>query len=358
MLQLSNHIESPYFNNKKKILIVDDVRSTTILMEKLLAQYDCTVAFSGKEALLKANKIRPDLILLDVMMPDMDGFEVCAQIRAHPKLNYIPIIMVTALGDRQSKLRGLEVGVNEFLTKPIDAGELFIRVSNILKIKEYNDFLADYNMILCQRLDEKTRDLEEAYQEMIERLTVSVEFRNNELASHVKRISYYTKHIATLLGYKDIDGLAVASQMHDIGKIGIPDNILLKEGKLTFEEFEVMKTHTIIGGKILGNSRSPFLQLAKIVALQHHERWDGSGYPFALKGNDISLEGCIVNLADQYDALRMSRPYKPAFPHEKTFRIIAKGDGRTMPEHFSPVILEAFMDSHTIFDEIFETYQD
>jgi len=342
----------------KKILIVDDIPSTAKLMQKLLGKYDCTIAFSGKEALLKTEELRPDLILLDVMMPDMDGFEVCDQIKNNPNLNNIPIVMVTGLGDRQSKLKGLEVGVNDFLTKPIDAAELAIRVANILKIKEYSDFLADYNEVLCKNLIARTQDLENSYQETIQRLTMAVDFKDNETGSHIKRISHYTKHLAILLGYGDANILAVASQMHDIGKVGIPDHILLKEGALTAVEFAIMKTHTLIGGKILDNSLSPFLQTAKTVALHHHERWDGSGYPFGLIGNNIPIEGCIITIVDQYDALRMKRPYKPAFTHLEAFRIITQGDGRTHPSHFSPIILEAFMDSHLIFNDIFETHQD
>jgi len=345
-------------HSAKKILIVDDMPSSAMLMKKMLVKYDCATALSGQEALQKLSESQPDIILLDVMMPDMDGFEVCTQIRMNAQYHNIPIIMVTALGDRSSKLKGLQVGVNEFLTKPIDATELSIRVSNILKIKEYNDLLVDYNNTLQKKITEVTQALEISYQETIERLTLSVKFKDNETGNHIIRISDYTRHLASVLGYHNVEILALASQMHDIGKIGIPDYILRKKGPLTPDEFDIMKTHTLIGGTLLDNSTSPFLKIAKIIALHHHERFDGSGYPFGLVGDQISMEGLLVAISDQYDALRMSRPYKPALSHLESLTIITKGDGRTHPAHFSPIVLEAFMDSHHIFNDIFENRVD
>lgn len=345
-------------DTQKRILIVDDVISNAVLLKRLLSLYCCDIASSGKEALQKINASPPDAVLLDVMMPDMDGFAVCAQIKQTPHLQKIPIIMITALNDKQSKLKGLQTGADEFLSKPFDVSELTIRIANILKVKEYNDFLVCYNDLLAKQLAEKTRDLEHSYLETIHRLTMSAEFKDSDTGSHINRISLYTKHLATLLHYNDVKVLELASHMHDIGKIGVPDHLLQKKGTLTAEEFEVMKSHTLIGAKILANSVSPILQVAKIVALSHHERWDGSGYPFGLTGNEIPLEGRIVTIVDQYDALRMSRPYKSSFSHEKACKIIMQGDGRTHPNHFDPSVLEAFSDTHHIFSDIFNTFQD
>jgi len=343
---------------QKKILLVDDIPSNIRLMRLLLSKYDCDTASCGQEALERLKTNPPDLILLDVMMPNMNGFEVCAEIKNNPRLQHIPIIMVTALDDKASKLKGLNAGASEFLSKPIDPAELAIRVSNVLKIKEYGDFLSHYNDLLRHKLDERTRDLETSYQETIMRLTISAEFKDNDTGNHIKRISHYTRHLGELLNYHNVNVLELSSPMHDIGKIGIPDYILLKKGKLTSAEFEIMKNHTRIGGKILDNSVSLILQTAKLIALYHHERWDGSGYPFGLAGNDIPIEGRIIAIADQYDALRMCRPYKPAFTHEQTFKIITQGDGRTLPEHFCPRSLEAFIDTHLTFADIFDTYTD
>jgi len=346
------------FHSTQKVLIVDDIVSNANLIKHMLSHYDCEVAASGHDALQKLAENDIDVILLDVMMPDLDGFEVCLKIKSNPRLNHIPIIMVTTLEDKQSKLKALQSGANEFLTKPVDATELAIRVANILKVKEYGDFLNHYNELLCQKLAERTFDLENSYQEAIQRLTMAAEYKDNDTGSHIKRISHYSRHLGEILVYDNAKTLELASPMHDIGKIGIPDNILLKNSTLTPAEYEIMKTHTLIGGKILDCSISPILQTAKIIALNHHERWDGSGYPLGLVGSNIPIEGLIVAIADQYDALRMRRPYKSPFDHETAYRIITEGDGRTSPKHFSPQVLAAFINSHQIFADIFETYKD
>ncbi|MDP2157815.1 MAG: HD domain-containing phosphohydrolase, partial [Nitrospirota bacterium] len=275
---------------------------------------------------------------------------------------------------RESKLRGLEVSANEFLTKPIDRIELILRVKNLLRIKEYEDFVIRHNQVLEQEVRNRTYDLEvameelgsahqeikESYIETIYRLTLAAEFKDEDTATHIKRISYYTKLLCENLGQSAevCETMFYAGPMHDIGKIGIPDNILLKPGKLTSEEFEIIKSHTTIGGRILSGSSSEFLAAAEVVALTHHERWDGTGYPKGLKGEDIPLMGRIMNIVDQYDSLRSKRPYKVPFSHEQAFDIISKGDGRTKPEHFDPKILGAFIDAADEFNRIFEGYQD
>jgi putative two-component system response regulator len=360
----------------KKILVVDDEEQNVRLLCSLLKAegYDTVIAVNGREAVEKVKTLRPDLVLLDIMMPDMDGYEACSLIKNDPESINIPVVIVTALSDRESKLRGLDVSANEFLTKPIDRVELILRVRNLLKVKEYEDFMVRHNQSLEQEVRKRTYELQatmdeieaahqeikNSYIETIYRLTLAAELRDEDTATHIKRISYYCKTLSGELGQSDdfIETIFYASPMHDIGKIGIPDSILLKPGKLSPEEFEVIKSHTTIGGRILAGSSSEFLVAAEVVALTHHERWDGTGYPKGLKGEDIPLMGRIMNIVDQYDSLRSKRPYKPQLSHEQVYDIIVKGDGRTKPEHFDPRILEAFISNAGEFKKIYEGYQD
>jgi len=361
---------------EKKILIVDDEEPNRKLLGSLLnvLGYKTECAVNGDEAVRKTKVYRPDLILMDVMMPDMDGYEACDLIKTDPETVNIPVIIVTALSDRDSKLKGLNVGANDFLTKPIDRSELTIRVRNLLKIKEYEDFVLSHNQLLEDEVKKRTYELQMAmheiekaqeatkrsYIETIHRLTLAAEYKDEDTATHIKRISHYSRIISKKLGQTEafMETMLYASPMHDIGKIGIPDNILLKPGKLTDEEFEKMKSHTLIGAKILHNSHSDFLRSGEAIALSHHERWDGTGYPYRLKGEEIPLTGRIMNIIDQYDSLRSKRPYKPCFSHEKTFEIITKGDDRTKPEHFDPAVLNAFIQVADEFDKVFEGHQD
>ncbi|MBI5846573.1 MAG: response regulator [Nitrospirae bacterium] len=362
--------------DKKKILVVDDEEQNVKLLSSLLRAegYEAETASNGREAVEKVKALFPDLVLLDIMMPDMDGYEACSLIKNDAETANIPVVIVTALSDRESKLRGLEVSANEFLTKPIDRIELILRVKNLLRIKDYEDFMLSHNQRLEQEVRNRTYelqiamdDIESAHQEIkssyietIHRLTLAAEFKDEDTATHIKRISYYCRILAEQLGQAGdfCETIFYAGPMHDIGKIGIPDNILLKPGKLTPEEFEIIKSHTTIGARILSKSSSEFLSAAEVVALTHHERWDGTGYPRGLKGEDIPLMGRIMNIVDQYDSLRSKRPYKPPFSHEQAFNIIVKGDGRTKPEHFDPRILDVFAEAADEFDRIFEGYQD
>ncbi|MCB1193666.1 MAG: response regulator [Leptospiraceae bacterium] len=349
-------------NSETLILIVDDDETNIAVFDMLLKleNYQTIISKNGKDAIEKTASKQPDLVLLDVMMPIMDGFEVAKRLKGDPNTNKIPIIIITALNDHSSRLKGLEAGAEDFINKPVDKAELLARVKNLVRLKAYNDLLANNNRILEERVHEKTQELRNSYIETITTLCNAAEFKDEETGQHVKRISYYCKLISEALGMdsKFSELMFYSSPMHDIGKIGIPDHILLKKTPFTPEEWEIMKSHSTYGYNILKSGSSPYMQTGAEIALSHHERWDGTGYPKGLKNEEIPLVARIMNICDQYDALRSQRPYKPEFTHDFSYNIILNGDKRTKPEHFDPNILSAFAKIHLQFDEIYNTYRD
>jgi putative two-component system response regulator len=345
-----------------RVLVVDDEeRNRRLLIAMLEAEgYSASEAADGAQALELARQNPPDIILLDVMMQDMDGYEVARALKSDAATHAIPVVMVTALDDRESRLRGLEAGAEEFVTKPVDRNELRIRVRNLLRLKEFSDFLADHNRILDAQVKERTRQLVSSYRETIATMTRAAAYKDEETGAHVARISFYTVELAQALRMdaEFCDTIHYASPMHDVGKIAIPDAILGKPGTFEPHEWEIMKTHAGLGAKLLRGSDSPYLVMGAEIAGGHHERWDGGGYPLGLKGEAIPLAARIMQICDVYDALRSKRPYKPAFPHEKALEIITVGDGRTLPSHFDPAVFDAFKRCTARFHDIFESRKD
>lgn len=344
------------------ILLVDDEERNIKLLQAVLHAegYSSISATNGCDALELAQSKLPDLILLDIMMPGMDGFETVAALKNTPSIQHIPVIMLTALDDRASKLRALEAGAEEFVAKPIDRADLIVRVRNLLRIKEYGDFLTNHNRLLEDQVKERTDELQNAYRDTVFTLIRASEHKDEETGFHVRRISHYCYLLAGALKLAPTfcDTIFQASPMHDVGKIGIPDHILLKPGNFNQEEWNIMRTHCALGSNILSDGSSPYTKMGAEIALNHHERWDGSGYPNGLAGEMIPLAARVMQICDVYDALRSKRPYKQAFDHLRTVEIITKGDGRTHPGHFDPAILACFIKEADQFADIYGQYKD
>jgi putative two-component system response regulator len=345
-------------NGRIQILVVDDEPRNTKLLEAILSRegYRVECAGNGQDALRAVVELRPDLVLLDVMMPDTDGFQVAAQIKNNSDTSNIPIIMVTSLDDRASKLRALDSGAEEFLTKPVDRAELIVRTRNLLRLKELADLHANYARVLEERVVERSLRLTNSYRDTIAALNRAASYRDEETGAHVQRISHYCVELAQALGMDSAfcECIYYASPMHDIGKIAIPDRVLLKPGPLTPDEWEIMKTHATLGFKMLDGVDSPYIEMGRDIALRHHERWDGRGYPDGLSGEAIPLSARVMAIADVYDALRSRRPYKEAYGHDDAVRIIMHGDGRTSPKHFDPRVLSAFVSARAAMRDIYQ----
>jgi len=349
-------IEAP---KAPQIAIVDDEHSVTSLLSALLEHegYKSLCFNSGQAFLDYLKDDRIDMVLLDLMMPGLSGYDVIKNIRDNETVEYTPILIISALTDRQSRLKALSLGIDDFLSKPIDREELWLRVRNTLKVKAYQDQLLSEKSLLECTVKQDAEDIQLSHIETIRTLIVASEFRDDDTGAHVGRIGLYAKQLAQLkkLPTEYIDALYYASALHDIGKLALSDCILQKPGPLTEDEFKQVKQHTEIGARILSKaSISPYLKLGAEVAIAHHECWDGSGYPYALKAHKIPLGGRIVAICDVYDALRSPRPYKPAFDHDKTISILRHGDGRTRPEKFDPELLRLFLTNESLFAEIYQ----
>jgi putative two-component system response regulator len=342
-----------------KILIVDDQEANVLLLERMLhgAGYVAINSTMDPGEVCDLHlKNSYDLILLDLQMPVMDGFQVMEGLKKIELEGYLPVLVITAQPDH--KLRAFQTGAKDFISKPFEMAEVLARVHNMLEVRLLHRELHNINDVLELRVTERTADLQQSYLETIFTMTRAAEHRDMDVGTHLHRIRDYCSELARLLKMdnKFIDTIFFSSAMHDIGKIGIPDQILLKPGGLTTEEWEIMKGHTSIGAQILGNSKSAHLIMGAEIALDHHERWDGGGYPNGKRGEAISKAARIMNICDIYDALRSKRPYKLAFNHQKTMDIITLGDGRTQPEHFDPVILATFKQNHIRFRDTFNKY--
>ncbi|MEI8658556.1 response regulator [Vibrio sp. Hal054] len=328
---------------KPTILVVDDTpENIDILVGILGDDYKLKVAIEGKKALEVAHKSQPDLILLDVMMPNMNGYEVCQQLKKDPITTHIPVIFVTAMSEVEDETLGFEVGGIDYITKPVSPSVVKARVNTHLSL--YNN-----KRLLEEEVKVRTHDLEKTRFEIIRRLGRAAEYKDNETGLHVIRMSQYSKLLARQIGMSDsyCDTIYHAAAMHDVGKIGTPDSILKKPGKLDEDEWEIMKQHAATGAEIIGHHEDPLLNMARNIALTHHERWDGSGYPNQLKGEQIPLEGRIGAIADVFDALTSDRPYKKAWSVDKAIDLIESESGK----QFDPNLVFHFK---KILDEVME----
>ncbi|MBI5604314.1 MAG: two-component system response regulator [Deltaproteobacteria bacterium] len=350
---------------KPKILVVDDEERNLRLMEAMLIPlgYEVLKAQNGEEALNRVKENPPDVILLDIMMPRMDGYEVARRLKEKEETRLIPVVMVTALRDVEDRIKALDVGADDFLSKPVEKIELRARVQSLVKVKAYYDHMKNYQRDLEAEVARRTEQLQKAFLRIkiasldtIYRLSRAAEFKDEETGAHIQRMSQYAATVARTLGLneKTVESILYAAPMHDVGKIGIPDRILLKPGKLNDEEWKIMKQHTTMGAHILGGSQAGFIKLGEVIALSHHERWDGSGYPRGLSGKKIPLAGRITAIADVFDALTSKRPYKEIFSVEKSYEIIREGRGT----HFDPQVVEAFFLAQKEILDIKEKFKD
>ena len=342
-----------------RILIVDDQMTNLMLLESILQNAGYKHIHTTQDPTQVVNlykELSPDLICLDIRMPQLNGFQVMGQLKIIQKEGFLPILVLTSEEDRETRLRALESGAKDFLNKPFDKIEVLMRIRNLLEASLLNKAVSQQKDILEETVRIRTQELQETQLDVVHRLARAAEYRDNETGAHIVRMSHFAVILGRACGMseQECDVLFHATPMHDVGKLGIPDRILLKPGKLDPEEFETMKQHTVIGAQLLANSQSPVLRMGEIIALTHHEKWDGSGYPNRLSGEDIPLPGRICALADVFDALSSKRCYKDAWPLEKTLAEIRSSSGK----HFDPRLVEIFEELLPVILNVQQTHSD
>jgi len=331
--------------HEARILIIDDQPANTLLLEGILEEGDYQAYRSitdSRKALPVFLEYQPDLILLDLQMPYLDGFGVMKQLRSRIPLDtFFPILVLTADINPETKRQALTEGATDFLTKPFDATEVILRIRNLLQTRTLYRQLQDQNQVLDKKVHERTMELEETQIEILERLALAAEYRDDDTGQHTKRVGHMSAQIAKALSLPpaEVELIRRAAPLHDVGKIAIPDAILLKPGRLTHEEFAHMKTHTTLGAKMLSGGRFPLLHMAKEIALTHHEHWSGKGY-MGLQEESIPIAGRIVTIADVFDALTNERPYKKAWPRDEAIAEIQ----RQSELQFDPRVVQAFLE--------------
>ncbi len=330
------------------VLVADDRPENIELISATLSPmgYNIIKAANGVQAMEKIRTLRPDIAMINVFMPELNGIEVCKSIKSDEQYSSIPVIMITALNDADSKMKALSVGADEFLTKPIDRYELMVRVGNLLNVKKHIDNLNNQIVEKTKELKKVILELKDANINIVYRLSRAVEYIDNDTGNHNIRVSKYVMSIADGMGFtkEEVETISIASSLHDIGKIGIPSLILLKPSSLTTEEFEQVKKHTQIGSTLLTNSGSKLLDMAGQIALTHHERMDGTGYPHGLKTDSIPVEGRITALADVFDSMTIKRPYRDALPVDQTVEYIKSKAGTQFDAHITDVFLRHLKD--------------
>ncbi|MCB1152619.1 MAG: response regulator [Deltaproteobacteria bacterium] len=360
-----------------RVMVADDDAANLRLLEnhlRSLGYDDLLIVRDSTTVLGQIAALRPDVVLMAAMMPKVDAFQVIRRLKAEEKTAQIPVIVLTSPEQKKIKQEALAVGATEFLSKPYDAHELNVRIENAIKVKRFEDWHRDEKDYVARLVRRETQHLLRSQQEMLQRIAKAAEYRDTDTGEHVTRVGLFSETIARNFGLAD-DQVALmrqAAPLHDLGKMGVPDEILLKKGKLTDEEWKIVQTHTLIGYEMLTEmapkvshvgsalmdnfdprpGSNPLVNLAAMICLTHHEKWDGKGYPYRLAGADIPIEGRIVALADVYDALMADRPYKKAFTLDESLKIIRDSSGKS----FDPELVEVFFDSLVEISEITKHY--